>query len=48
LPNRRALLARATGDEAGYRDFVDRYRIRATECGFAGHIAVAEAMIRAG
>jgi adenylate cyclase len=40
----RALLARAHGDEATYRDFVDRYRIMATSLGFEGHIAVAEAM----
>jgi adenylate cyclase len=40
----RALLARATGDEAGYRDYADRYRIRSTECRYAGHMAIAEAM----
>jgi adenylate cyclase len=40
----RALLARAHGDEAGYREFADRYRAKATECGFEGHIAMAEAM----
>jgi adenylate cyclase len=40
----RALLARARGDEAGYREFRDRYHAKATECGFEGHIAVAEAM----
>jgi adenylate cyclase len=40
----RALLARAQGDEAEYRGLVDRYRIRATELGFEGHIAKAEAM----
>jgi adenylate cyclase len=40
----RALLARAHGDEAGYREFRDRYHAKATECGFEGHIAVAEAM----
>jgi adenylate cyclase len=40
----RALLARSNGDEAGYRDFADRYRKLATELGFEGHIALAEAM----
>ena len=40
----RALLARAHGDEAGYRDFVDRYRDMAKTLGFEGHIAWAEAM----
>jgi adenylate cyclase len=39
-----ALLARARGDEAGYRHHRDRYRIRAAEVGFQGHIAKAEAM----
>ncbi len=40
----RALLARARGDEAGYRDLVDRYRAMANELDFEGHIAMAEAM----
>jgi adenylate cyclase len=40
----RALLARACGDEAGYRHYRDRYRKSATELGFEGHIALAEAM----
>jgi adenylate cyclase len=40
----RALLARAHGDEAGYLEFRDRYRKMATELGFEGHIAIAEAM----
>jgi hypothetical protein len=40
----RALMARANGDENSYRDFVDRYRTRATEVGYEGHIAMAEAM----
>ena len=40
----RALLARAHGDEAAYRDFRDRYRAMATSLGFEGHIAWAEAM----
>ena len=39
-----ALLARANGDEARYRDYVARYRKRSTEVGFEGHIALAEAM----
>jgi adenylate cyclase len=40
----RALLSRARGDEAGYRDYRDRYRKLATELGFEGHIALAGAM----
>jgi adenylate cyclase len=40
----RALVARSRGDEAGYRDYRDRYRKLATELGFEGHIAMAEAM----
>jgi hypothetical protein len=40
----RALLARARGDDATYRELVDRYRAMATELGFEGHIAWAEAM----
>jgi hypothetical protein len=40
----RALLARARGDEAAYRDFRDRYRDMAKTLGFEGHIAWAEAM----
>jgi adenylate cyclase len=40
----RALLARAHGDEADYRDYRDRYRKLATELGFEGHLVVAEAM----
>ena len=40
----RALLARANGDDAAYADFRDRYRAMATELGFEGHIAWAEAM----
>lgn len=40
----RALLARACGDETGYRSYVDRYRTMAKEIGFDGHIAIAEAM----
>ena len=40
----RALLARAHGDEAAYRDYRDRYRDMATSLGFEGHMAWAEAM----
>jgi adenylate cyclase len=40
----RALLARVHGDEAGYRDFADRYRSVATSLRFQGHMALAEAM----
>ncbi len=39
-----ALLARAHGDDAAYRDYRDRYRAMATSLGFDGHIAWAEAM----
>ena len=34
----RALLARARGDEAAYRDYRDRYRAMATELDFEGHM----------
>jgi hypothetical protein len=40
----RALLARAHGDEAAYRDYRDRYRAMATELGYEGNIEWAEAM----
>ncbi len=40
----RALLARANGNETGYRDFRDRFRNMARSLGFEGHIAWAEAM----
>jgi class 3 adenylate cyclase len=40
----RALLARARGDDAGYRDLVIRYRATAESLGFEGHLAVATAM----
>jgi class 3 adenylate cyclase len=40
----RALLARAHGDDTGYRDYRDRYRDMARTLGFEGHIATAEAM----
>jgi hypothetical protein len=38
----RALLARAQGDEDGYRDYRDRYRRMATDLGFEGHMKWAE------
>lgn len=40
----RALLARARGDEKTYVVYRDRYRAMATELGFDGHAAWAEAM----
>jgi adenylate cyclase len=40
----RALLARARGDDARYREYRDRYRDMARTLGFEGHIAWAEAM----
>jgi hypothetical protein len=40
----RALLAHAHGDEAGYRDYRDRYRAMATSLRFEGHMKWAEAM----
>jgi hypothetical protein len=40
----RALLSRARGDNAAYRDLVGRYRAMAESLGFEGHIAMAEAM----
>jgi hypothetical protein len=40
----RALLARAHGDEAAYRNFRDRYRDMAKTLGFEGHMEWAEAM----
>ncbi len=39
-----ALLARAQGDEARYRELLDRSRETAKTLGFEGHIAWAEAM----
>jgi len=39
-----ALLARANGDEAGYRDYADRYRRMATSLRLEGEMALAEAM----
>ena len=40
----RALLARAHGDDAGYRGYRDRYRDMAKTLGFEGHMTWAEAM----
>ncbi len=40
----RALLARARGDDGGYRTLADRYRTMANELGFEGHMAIAAAM----
>jgi len=40
----RALLSRAHGDEAAYRDYRDRYRDMARTLGFEGHMKWAEAM----
>ena len=40
----RALLARAQGDDAAYRDYRDRYREMATALGYQGHRGWAEAM----
>ncbi len=40
----RALLARASGDEAEYRAYRDKYRTMAHQVGFEGHIAMADAM----
>jgi adenylate cyclase len=43
----RASIARAHGDDVGYRDTVARYRALAESFGFEGHIAIAEAMQKA-
>jgi adenylate cyclase len=40
----RALLARACGDDAAYQNLRGQYRMMATELGFEGHVAMAEAM----
>ena len=40
----RAMLARAHGDDAAYRDYRDRYRDMARSLGFEGHVKWAEAM----
>jgi hypothetical protein len=44
----RTLLARARGDNAGYRELVSRYHAMAKSLGFEGHIAWAKAMIESG
>lgn len=44
LRRMRALLAQAHGDNAGYRDFADKYRDMANSLGFEGHIAIAATM----
>ena len=44
----RALLARARGDDVGYRELVSRYRAMAESLGFEGHMAWAAAMIEGG
>ncbi|WP_029117998.1 AAA family ATPase, partial [Mycobacterium sp. URHB0044] len=44
----RALLVRARGDDAAYRELARRYRDMAESLGFEGHIAWAEAMIEEG
>jgi len=40
----RSLVAHAYGDETGYQELRDRYRKMASDLGFEGHIAWAEAM----
>jgi adenylate cyclase len=40
----RALVAKAHGDDTGYREFGDRYRDMAKTLGFEGHMKWAEAM----
>ena len=41
----RALIARAEGDEDGYRRWAQQYLAMATACGFDGHITVASVMV---
>ena len=41
----RALLAKADGDEATYRDQRDRYRQMANDLGFEGHMQWAAEMV---
>ncbi len=41
----RALLAKAEGDEATYRDYRDRYRQMANDLGFEGHMQWAAEMV---
>jgi adenylate cyclase len=40
----RAMMAKARGDDATYRQYRDRYRKRSNDLGFEGHIAWAQAM----
>jgi class 3 adenylate cyclase len=40
----RALLARSNGDDAGYRDFRDQYRLMANTLDYQGHMTLAAAM----
>ena len=40
----RALVARREGDDAGHLRLADRYRVRARERGYAGHILIAVSM----
>jgi hypothetical protein len=42
------LLARARGDDVGYRDLARRYRAMAESLGFEGHMAWAKAMVDGG
>jgi class 3 adenylate cyclase len=44
----RALLARARGDDVGYRELATRYRAMAESLGFEGHLAWAAAMTEGG
>jgi adenylate cyclase len=41
----RALLARASGDEPGYQEFLARFRAKAQEADFEGCVAQADAMV---
>jgi adenylate cyclase len=43
----RALLARANGDEVGYRELAEGYRKRANDVGYEGHMALAGEMVNA-
>lgn len=44
----RALIARAHGQRAAYRDLLGRYRAAAESAGYEGHTADAQAMIGCG
>lgn len=44
----RALLCRAVGDQGVYRDVAERYRARATDLGFEGHMDWANEMLQVG